>query len=260
MVRCHPILFSEKGQLRNAGLAITYAQADNVCSSKNTLDGSSEKQSSEGIDERMHKQHCFRDGLLFSLYIYLLIEIGQKVICCSRDRIQYDVRSELDQDLETYTTTVLPFTVDSELPTTGSSNLDEVSDSTPVATINVEDDIVIVESDNKSPSSVAPVEVDVEVESITTLAPTQTIIGDPVQEPGESVTSSSVDIVGTFAPASQAPTSGGQEQESPPVSVPPPTEDRDIFEPNPTSVCPSTSSYDTWPVFHDYPWLVSLFK
>lgn len=208
----------------------------------------------------MHKQHCFRDGLLFSLYIYLLIEIGQKVICCSRDRIQYDVRSELDQDLETYTTTVLPFTVDSELPTTGSSNLDEVSDSTPVATINVEDDIVIVESDNKSPSSVAPVEVDVEVESITTLAPTQTIIGDPVQEPGESVTSSSVDIVGTFAPASQAPTSGGQEQESPPVSVPPPTEDRDIFEPNPTSVCPSTSSYDTWPVFHDYPWLVSLFK
>jgi hypothetical protein len=40
MIRCHPILFSEKGQVRNAGLAITYAQTPtDTCSTQNTLDG-----------------------------------------------------------------------------------------------------------------------------------------------------------------------------------------------------------------------------
>jgi len=39
MIRCHPIFFSEQGQVRNSGLALTYAQYDDLCASQNSLDG-----------------------------------------------------------------------------------------------------------------------------------------------------------------------------------------------------------------------------
>lgn len=48
VIRCHPILFSEKGQLRNSGLAFTYAQSEDVCAAKNNLDGSSSEKKTAG--------------------------------------------------------------------------------------------------------------------------------------------------------------------------------------------------------------------
>jgi hypothetical protein len=181
------------------------------------------------------------------IYFCVISEIGQKVICCSKDRIQYDLRSEINQDFDTYTTT------EGAAPTSIAE--EQLLFETTARPFSIADDIVVVESakENSIPADVDP------FVSLTTQPPPldseQEAEPEAVpEEIAESVTSrpNAEEVVPvTTTDAGQ----GVPEPSAEPEFVP----EDEVFEPLPTTACPSAESYGAWPIFHDYPWLVSIY-
>lgn len=140
--------------------------------------------------------------------------------------------------------------------------MDGVQDATLGA--NVGYDVVVVESDKSSSQANAA-----EIASVqTTLSPpqpdvvveeTSAGVGEPSPEAEPVVVDEIVEVVTSseFIPVTSSPDVHEVTEESQ-QSVPEPEPVPEIVEEVAPSACPSTTFYGPWPVFNDYPWLVSL--
>ncbi|CAL8143253.1 unnamed protein product [Orchesella dallaii] len=237
--RCHPILFSENGELRNPSLAQDYSQSVDACVAQNAVD-----------DEPVNFDEMERSDKA---------SVGERILCCAKDKIHYAHRSSLeasDEELAMYpTTTSYPV-----VPLGGEINEE--------STQRI-DDLLVIDNGLSGPSAPSEPIVDV-VESTgrPELQQESTNVPQKLSEESEITTSLPiVDSVQQEPQEPQAPLPTPEEPQSEPLvpEEPEPQPEQpsitaeDLMKPNePTEACPAVSLYNTWPAFDNYPFLAAI--
>ncbi|ODN01385.1 hypothetical protein Ocin01_05306, partial [Orchesella cincta] len=173
--RCHPILFSDNGELRNPSLAQDYSQSVDACVSQNAVD-----------DEPVMFDEVDKPSTA---------AVGDRILCCAKDKIHYAHRSSLeasDEELAMYpTTTGFPV-----VPLGGEVNEDPTQP-------QVIEDLLVIDNGVSGPSAPAEPIIDVveSTEASATNAPQK------LSEESVSEITTSLPIIGDVEPQPEQPQS-----------------------------------------------------